>query len=119
MVREVNIEFGYPSADEARRRLGTELDLARRQGVAVLKLIHGYGSSGRGGKLRASLRAQLHQLQERGLIGSIVPGETWTIFDETSRALLDRNPDLRRDRDLDQANAGMTLIETRAPRRSG
>lgn len=115
-IEVVNMEFGYPTADEARKRLATELDLARRKGVSVLKLIHGYGSSGRGGKLRTALRSVLRQRSQQGTLGRIVEGEAWSIFDEASRGLLDRYPDLRGDRDLEKGNAGITLVEiTRLP----
>jgi hypothetical protein len=107
-IEVVNMEFGLPTADEARKRLVTELELARRKGVNVLKIIHGYGSSGRGGKLRTALRSALRQ---QATLGRIVEGEAWSIFDEASRGLLDRYPDLRRDRDLEKGNAGITLIE--------
>lgn len=107
----VNVEFGHPTAAEARQRLSTEIDVGRRKGVKVLKVIHGYGSSGRGGALRKSLRTMLRGQAEQGALGAVVPGEEWSIFDEPSRALLDRHPELRGDRDLEQGNAGITLVE--------
>lgn len=114
-IELLDIEHGYPTVAEARARLANELDAARRKGVRVLKIVHGYGSSGRGGRLRNALRTLLRQRGAEGRVGAIVPGESWSIFDEASRTLLDRYPDLRRDRDLERANAGITLVEvTRA-----
>jgi hypothetical protein len=110
-VAEVRIKEGMPSVEEARRRLASELDAARRRGVRVLKLIHGYGSSGVGGKLRRALRVTLADLQTRGKVGRTVAGEAWSIFDATSRSLLDAYPELRQDADLERANAGITLVE--------
>jgi hypothetical protein len=110
-IEVVNMEYGLPTADEARKRLVTELDLARRKGVKVLKLIHGYGSSGRGGKLRTALRSVLRKREQQGTVGRIIEGEVWSIFDEASRGLLDHYPDLRGDRDLEKGNAGITLVE--------
>ncbi len=110
-VAEVRIKEGMPSVDEARRRLASELEVARRGGVRVLKLIHGYGSSGVGGKLRRALRVTLADLQASGRIGRTVAGEAWSIFDATARALLDAYPELRQDDDLDRANRGITLVE--------
>jgi hypothetical protein len=60
----------------------------RRKGVNVLKLIHGYGSSGRGGKLRTALRSVLRQRAKQGTPGRIVEGEVCSIFDEASRGRL-------------------------------
>lgn len=110
-IELLNMEAGYPTAEQARQRLATELQLARSRGVGVLKIIHGYGSSGKGGRLRTALRTVLRRLHEEGAVGRVVPGDAWSIFDETSRALLDRYPDLRRDRDLEKGNPGITLVE--------
>jgi hypothetical protein len=112
-VAEVRIKEGMPTVEQARRRLGTEIDVARSHGVRVLKLIHGYGSSGRGGRLRGALRSSLEELATQGLVRRAVTGEQWSIFDETSRALLGSYPELRKDADLERGNAGITLIELR------
>ena len=77
----------------------------------MLKLVHVYGSTGKGGRLRTSLREVLDALHAAGRIGSIVTGESFSIFDAASRGLLDRYPDLRRDSDLERGNPGVTLVE--------
>jgi len=110
-VQELNMEYGYPSSKEAVQRLETELTVARGKNVGVLKIVHGYGSSGRGGKLRTSLRSALTRYQHDGAIGLVVAGEAWSIFDESSRTLMDRYAKLRGDRDLERSNPGITLIE--------
>ena len=110
-VEVIDLEFGQPTVREAGARLMTELVFARRRGVRVLKLIHGYGSSGRGGKLRKALRRMLHELEGTGSVRLVVIGEAWSIFDQASRTLMDRYPELRNDLDLDRANAGITLVE--------
>ncbi|MEX2284336.1 MAG: Smr/MutS family protein [Gemmatimonadota bacterium] len=107
----LDFEAGYPTAAEAKRRLPIELDLARRNGVAVVKIIHGYGSSGKGGKLRSSIRSALAQYRHAGAVGRVVFGEAWSIFDESTRALLERYPKLRGDRDLERSNPGITIME--------
>ena len=110
-VEVIDLEFGHPTVREASARLTTELVFARRRGVRVLKVIHGYGSSGRGGKLRNALRRMLRELEGTGSVSLVVIGEAWSIFDQASRTLMDRYPELRNDRDLDRANAGITLVE--------
>ena len=112
-IAAINLEAGFPTATETRRRVATELEVANRSGIGVLKLIHGYGSTGKGGMLRRAVRAVLTQISAERKIGRVVFGEAWSIFDEDSRALLARYPDLRRDVDLEKANAGITLVEVR------
>ncbi|MBX6366148.1 MAG: Smr/MutS family protein [Gemmatimonadetes bacterium] len=112
-VAQIRIKDGMPTVAEARKRLAVEIEHARRRGVRVLKLIHGYGSSGVGGRLRAALRRSLAQANGRHGVGRVVFGENWSIFDEVTRSLLDDYPELRRDPDLDRLNAGLTIVEVR------
>ena len=60
-VRELNLELGRPDAAEAIRRLAAEVEAARKMGTPAMKLIHGYGSSGKGGRLRTACRTWLRQ----------------------------------------------------------
>ena len=77
---------------------------------SLLKLIHGYGSSGKGGRIRTASRKYLLAQQEKGRIAAVVPGERFTIFDETTRRALQQYPHLRQDRDLERENMGVTFI---------
>jgi hypothetical protein len=106
----INIKSGMPTVDEARRRLIAELQRAQARGARAVKLIHGYGSSGVGGKLKDALRASLSRRRKEGLIHSYVIGEKWSIFEEPARAVLDACPELRGDSDLDRGNEGVTII---------
>ena len=106
----VNLEEGMPTAEQAERRLISELGRARASGAKVVKLIHGYGSSGVGGKLRISVRQFLGAKKRRNTIKALVPGEEWDIFNDESRRLLEACPDLSRDRDLGRGNPGITLV---------
>ncbi len=84
----VNIEEGMPSVEVARKRLLAKIDDARRSRVPIMKVIHGYGSSGVGGSLRAAVRKSLSRRRSEGKIAKIVFGEQWTIFDATANELL-------------------------------
>lgn len=109
-LREVNLELGKPFVDEAIRRLTFELKQSERMGVKVLKIIHGYGSSGTGGKIRIEARQYLERLKKRGEIKNYVPGEKFSIFEEDTRTALLLCGELRNDRDLDRHNNGVTFI---------
>ena len=54
-IRIFNVEVGLPNLDEARRLVIEEIKLAKRAGARVLKVIHGYGSSDKGGALCVGL----------------------------------------------------------------
>ncbi|NMA09361.1 MAG: Smr/MutS family protein [Clostridiales bacterium] len=108
--KTVNLEQGMPTADRAIRRLTYELAAARQMRYTAVKLIHGYGSSGRGGVLRTEIRDYLLRIHSRGQIQAFIGGERFSIFDEDTRIAMELCPELRRDRDLDRHNNGITVV---------
>jgi len=90
--------------------MAAEIRRARSEGVRVLKVIHGYGSSGRGGALCAGLRKSLSLRRKEGLIRDFIPGEEFSIFQQRTLELLAAVPVLRGDADLENVNEGVTLV---------
>jgi hypothetical protein len=109
-VKTINLEEGFPTRDVARQKLESALAKARKDGVQAVKIIHGYGSSGTGGTLRFAIRGYLRQMKDRGEIALFVNGESFSQFEERSRALLKIAPELILDRDLGGGNKGVTLV---------
>ncbi len=83
---------------------------AKRDGVRVLKVIHGYGSTGKGGSLRVGLRKSFALRKKERVIRHFIPGESFSIFDAATLALIDAVPELRGDPDLDATNEGITVL---------
>ena len=52
----------------------------------------------------------LKQLKRAGIITDYIPGEDWSVFNETTRKVLDLDNAFRKDADLDKMNAGVTVI---------
>ena len=109
-VLTINIKDDRPTAEEARRRLANAIAKAKAGRVGVLKIVHGYGSSGSGGVIRAAIRRSLAKRRKEGVINDFIPGERWSIFDERASELLRDHPDLARDGDLDHYNEGITVV---------
>jgi hypothetical protein len=109
--RTINLESGKPALDEARRRLLSEMEAARQRGVRVLKVIHGYGSTGAGGTLCAGIRKSLRLRVKEGKALSVIMGERFSTDTQETRELLRRHPSLRRDHDLNRANPGVSIVE--------
>jgi hypothetical protein len=109
-LRTYNAEAGLPTLDEARRLVIGEIKQAKREGVQVLKVIHGYGSSGKGGALCVGLRKSFGLRKKEGVIKDFVAGEAFSIFNPTVLALLEAVPELRGDRDLNATNEGVTIL---------
>lgn len=109
-IKILNIEAGLPTLDEARRLVIDEIKQAKRQGVKVLKVIHGYGSSGKGGALCIGLRKSFGLRKKESIIKDFITGEDFTIFDGRVLALLEAMPELRGDTDLGATNEGVTIL---------
>jgi hypothetical protein len=109
-IRTFNVEAGLPTLDEARRLVIAEINRAKREGVKVLKVIHGYGSSGTGGRLCIGLRKSFGLRKKEGVIKDFIAGEDFSIFNEPTLTVLEAVPDLRGDSDLDATNEGVTII---------
>ena len=109
-IRIANLEVGRPTVHEALGQLDQELAAARRQGCGLVKLIHGYGSSGAGGDLRIAVQRRLVDLARDGQIRACIFGEDWAKSDERSWKLLQARPELKEDRDLGRRNLGITIV---------
>lgn len=106
----VNIEAGKPDVRTACMLVDAHIATARRQGIKILKLIHGYGSSGVGGVLRTKLRKYLQEPKFASTVAYIIPGEVWEIFDAQAQKLLQQFPGVRNDSDLGRCNHGITIV---------
>ena len=99
-VKVVNLETGLPDRVQALERLKVALTQARKKGTSVLKIVHGYGSTGVGGILRPVVRNFLRQAKENGEIRLFVNGESFSSFDQRSKDLIAQAPQFLLDPDL-------------------
>ena len=99
-----------PTVQEALFRLERELHLARDQGPKLIKLIHGYGSTGSGGEIRMAVQKQLQEGKERREIRDYIFGENWAKSDDATWKILGAHPALKQDRDLGKNNRGITIV---------
>jgi hypothetical protein len=109
-IKIVNLKHDRPPVSEALQRLDRELARARRDGNAILKIVHGYGSTGAGGDIRIAVQKRLRELAETGEIRRCIFGENWSTSDEQSWRLLQRKPELKGDSDLGHGNKGITVV---------
>ena len=87
-----------------------EIKQAKRAGVRVLNVIHGYGSSGKGGALCVGLRKSFGLRKKEGVIKDFIAGEDFSIFNDVVLNLLEAVPHLRSDPDLGATNEGVTIL---------
>ena len=99
-----------PNVDDAIRRITYNIKNAGAFGVSAIKLIHGYGSTGKGGAIRIETRKYLDRQKQRGQISGYIPGEDFSIFDESTRNAFAVCDELRRDCDIERHNNGITIV---------
>ncbi|MGA2746728.1 MAG: hypothetical protein ABSE44_18675 [Candidatus Sulfotelmatobacter sp.] len=109
-IKTVNLKSDMPSVQEALQRLDREIALARHGSAVLLKIIHGYGSSGAGGDIRISVQRRLHELAEGGQIRGCIFGENWSKSDDATWRLLQAHSALKSDADLGRRNLGISIV---------
>jgi hypothetical protein len=109
-MEEIHIEYGMPTVDVAMPLLTERLRSLKKSGVKAVKIIHGYGSTGKGGRLRKATLALLDELKMNGAIKEFIGGEQWSKFELRTLTLIDRMPQLYRDQDLERSNRGITVV---------
>ncbi len=109
-MKTVNLKSDMPLVREALQRLDREIVLAQQERIKLVKLIHGYGSTGAGGDIRIAVQKRLQEMIQSGHIRGCIFGETWSKSNEISWKLLQSHPDLKNDSDLGRANRGITIV---------
>ncbi len=106
-VKQINLEQGHPTVEEAVRRMKNELSTAKMSGFKAVILIHGYGSTGTGGTIKPAVSKNLSQPVLIGIVKDWVNGENWqskkTVFLATCPTLKEHN------RHID-GNPGITVV---------
>lgn len=108
--KSVNLEYGRPVVETALKRMHNELDQAKADGVSVVTLIHGYGSSGKGGKIRIECRKSLDYLCQKGIFKNIVYGEVFHRRSGFGKSLVRQYPNLEQLCKSDFNNPGITVV---------
>lgn len=112
MFDEVNLELNHPTVKVAMDRLKQKLNSAKA-GDCLL-LIHGYGSTGKGGEIKKEVVDYLYKLQKAKKIKSVIPGEEFSIttgIGYNYEAIRLRTKHKELESYAFQRNRGVTVIE--------
>ena len=108
--RIVNLEYGRPVVESALKRMHNELEQAKVDGVRVVTLIHGYGSSGKGGRIRIECRKSLDYLRQKNILKEVVHGEIFHRRSGFGKSLVRQYPHLEQLCKSDFSNPGITVV---------
>jgi len=107
----LNLKFDSPSAEEALDRLTIGLRRASEVGIKAIILIHGYGASGEGGKIKRAVHDALNNNYFSDRVDEYHFGEQTAFGSEAYHALLRRRPGLKAYiKHFKEGNAGMTVL---------
>ncbi len=108
--KTVNLELGRPVLGLALQKLDNAIEDAEKNNIHVLTLIHGYGSSGKGGRIRSECRKNLDFMKSKGRIRDYIAGEEFSRKFGPARKLLQRYSQLSVDSNFNKGNRGITLV---------
>ena len=110
-IPRLDLEDGMPVVSDALSRMNIGLQEMRYSRIKIVKLVHGYGSTGQGGKICIGVRDELASMKRKKLIRDYIPGEDFGPFDAASRKLTEQNKSITRDPDYGRMNHGITIVE--------
>ena len=110
-VWSINLKEGLPTVAGALAKLKRELNEAKSERRKLVRIIHGYGSTGVGGEIRLAVRKQLQTLLSAKKIQSFLPGDDYSDRTIAGNALVSRHYALRSSLKTDKNNPGITFVE--------
>ncbi|MCH2207177.1 MAG: Smr/MutS family protein [Lentisphaerales bacterium] len=110
VMKVVNIKDDLPVVDIAIARMEIQIDEAREEEYRALKIIHGYGSSGKGGAIKNEIHRVLRRMYLNEQIFDWIPGEEFSAEYEETLELLRKFQFLENDEDFRQYNRGISII---------
>jgi ribosomal protein S27AE len=108
---ELNIKQDGPYVEEALERLTDYLRKSIEVRIKAIVLIHGYGSSGEGGRIKWAIHEALDNNRYSDRVDEYYFGEQVAFGSESCQDLLKRRPGLKRYlKRFKEGNAGMTVL---------
>lgn len=106
-VKQINLEQGFPTVSTAMNRLKNDITTAKMSGSKAAIIIHGYGSSGEGGGIKAATKKEIKNPAFRGIIKDMISGEEWYL---KKKDFLNHCPKLKDHERHINGNKGLTIV---------
>ncbi len=110
-IRTINLKSNRPTAAEGIQQLEREISSAQYQRIKIVRIIHGWGSSGTGGTLKTASHRALRSMQAKHLIKTFLSGDDYSEATQAGQALMRRHPALKNSLRTDRNNPGITFVE--------
>ena len=106
---EINIKENMPTVAEAMEYLRECLSRLKKDKYGCVLIIHGYGSTGKGGAICKSARQWLKAQERNGKVKAVIFGEEFTIFNFKALELKRKYTELEPLTHM--CNNGVTVVE--------
>ncbi len=106
--KTIDLEEYRPSADDELKLLQEQIHATRLSKMKALLIIHGYDSSGIGGKIRTKIRPWLIAQETKGKIKAVVLGENFDVYNAKAREINNKYSYFKKY--YNQCNHGVTII---------
>ncbi len=104
----IDVKSSMPTVEVAKTLLLNGIKMHRSE--KVIKIIHGYGSSGVGGKIKHMVHEVLESLKETNQIRDFIPGEALVSFMGYADTIQKYKPLIMSDSDYRRGNDGITYV---------
>jgi hypothetical protein len=106
-VERINLEYNQPTVEQAITKLKSALSTAKNSGAKAIIIIHGYGSSGEGGKIKPAVTRYLADDSMRGIVRLFTCGDSWVRDKREFNVICGSLSDYEREI---SGNAGVTVV---------
>ena len=106
---EINIKEGMPAVADAIKFLQDSVCRYKKDKYECMLIIHGYGSTGKGGVICEKARQWLKAKERGGMIKEVIYGENFDMFNFNALALKNKYPEL--EKLLGVCNNGVTVVK--------
>lgn len=106
----INLKEFSPTVEQAIANLEIQLNLAKQSFTKGIKIIHGYGSHGKGGAIFIAVKKYLNIAKQKNVIKEIISGVEWSLQNEKALSLIYACPSSTSDEDLNKSNVGITVV---------
>ena len=110
MYKIVNIKKDFPDSEYAIFLMEKEIEFAKKEGINVVVFVHGYGSSGNGGKIKKEVENRLLKLKKENIIKTFVAGDRWSDTSNDVKLICDVAPELSISSQVRNINSGVTIV---------
>jgi len=106
----IDIKSEKQTVKEAIAQFLVEVEAYKKGGFKVMKVIHGYGSHGVGGAIRAEFLKKCEQLKRQKKLHDYIPGDKWLTKSTAKTMAINYCADLLADKELHFVNPGCTIV---------